>query len=101
MSSRFKEEEGSSLNTAYSETEQFKGSSNSVSRSSQKSQPSGLRLNQEVFSPREQDQATKDDYGELRTLKKLKSPRNSKGFDKCLDGSSGDMSPEPDILSDD
>ena len=53
-----------------------------------------------MFSPREQDQPIEEDYDELRTLRKLKSPRESKKLDKCLESSQGEMSPEPDILSD-
>lgn len=53
-----------------------------------------------MFSPREQDQVLEEDYDELRTLRKLKSPRESKKLNDVLESSQGEMSPEPDILSD-
>lgn len=62
--------EASSLNTAYSETREQKRSNQS---SSQQDQDSGLKMDQGVFSPREQ---ITEDYGDVHTLRKIKCPRN-------------------------
>lgn len=81
--------EASSLNTAYSETRELKQSNQSSSR---RAPDSELKTDQGVFSPRAQ---MPEDYGDIHTLRKLKSPRKDDDGDEVIKSPQDDPSPEP------
>lgn len=88
--------EGSSLNTAYSETHEQKRSHGSSSNSSHRGHESELKMDQGVFSPREQ-MITEDYDGDMHTLRKIRSPARKEDDEarQSIKSPQDDPSPEP------